>query len=124
MADRTFHPVKSLGHGLVFYSGRITIGATGAPTIVTTNGQSKGLTSFTRAAAGTYDVILADKFVAYEYIHAEVLEAGADDFTVQTEQEAPTSGTFSLFFNTAGTATELPSGSAVRYIVIAKLSNV
>ena len=124
MADRTFHPVQALSNGMVFLDFRVTIGATGAPTIVTTSGQSKGLTSITRAAAGTYDLVLQDKFVAFIYIHAELLEADADDFTFQTEQEAPTSGTFSLFCNTAGSATELPDGGAIRILVIARNSNV
>lgn len=62
MADRMFtQGLGQLEKRTVTLMGEVTIGATGAPTLVTA--KSKGIKSITRVSAGQYRVVLQDTYV-------------------------------------------------------------
>lgn len=63
MANRSFHP--SMGYleiGVVSLWAKVTVGATGAPTLVTAS--SKGVASIVRDSAGKYTITLSDRYKA------------------------------------------------------------
>lgn len=61
MADRAFHPsYRALELEVVHIYAKATIGATGAPTLV--SAASKGVASIARNSAGQYTLTLSDKY--------------------------------------------------------------
>lgn len=85
MANRRFHRVQSLAREVKSVYGRVSIGASGAPTLVAAS--SIGVASVERDSAGVYIVTLDDKY--HSLLHASVmhLEATAEDLTFQVESE-------------------------------------
>lgn len=85
MANRNFHRVQSLAREVKTVYGRVSIGASGAPTLDTSN--SIGVASVTRDSAGVYVVTLEDKYNALLHAQIQLLEATAEDLTFQIESE-------------------------------------
>ena len=100
--------------------GKVTIGGTGAPTLVTSSGASDGVKSITRNSAGTYTLVLGDPVLAvalYDYLRfAEmtVFNAAADDVRFHLAAESVSAdGVIKFFTLTGGTATDPASGSTL-----------
>lgn len=82
MADRAFHNGhKALELEIVHLYGRFTVGAAGAPTLVTAS--SKGITSVARNSAGEYKIVLADRYIALLWGNVQLLTTtGSDPATI------------------------------------------
>ena len=113
----------TLEKSLVTIFADVTIGATGAPTIVTKN--SKGLKSITRNSAGDYTMILQDQY--YRLLNLSVLvikatSAAASAITlkaVNTKAAGGASIEFVMF--AAAVATDPASGEEL--LIEIELSN-
>lgn len=93
--------------------GDVTIGATGAPTLVAAN--SKGIKSIVRNSAGDYTVTFQDqysKFLAFWVGFIKATAPTAPTVSVKAKSMSPTTGATVEFvcFNSAGTATDPASG--------------
>lgn len=76
MANRTFQQfTQSLVPGFVILTGKVAIGATGAPTLTT--GQFNGIASVVRTGAGLYTITLQDKYVDFCSVTASVISNAA-----------------------------------------------
>lgn len=107
----------SLEKKVVHLYARITIGATGAPTLV--KALSKGIASVARTAAGAYTITLQDKYVELLHIdHALQLAAGAPavlaGMVVRSEATAAATPTVAVeFLDAAGAGIDPDSGSVI-----------
>lgn len=80
MANRSFHkPLGSLEIDVVTLYAKVTVGASGAPTLDTTN--SKGITSFTRDSAGQYTIRFSDQYQRLLWVDACLVSTTASDTT-------------------------------------------
>lgn len=78
MADRSFHPWKGgLEIDPVVLWGTITIGATGA----VSSSSGKGIASVVRDSAGKYTITLSDRYNAFLWGSANVLNSTLSDPT-------------------------------------------
>lgn len=78
MNSRLFQFQYSYEREIVKIYARIAIGASGAPTIVTTgsSASSVGIISVTRNSAGTYTLVLKDAFMRIMQLHSLFLVNG------------------------------------------------
>jgi len=125
MANRNFteNNAYSFSKGLTILTGKFTVGATGAPTLVAAS--SKGISSIVRSAQGTYTVTLSDTY--YELLHMgfTLIDPGAEDLTFQVNTEdVDGAKTISFYTNTAGTATDPADGDTIRLMIVLKNSGV
>lgn len=112
MANRSFHRVQSLAREVKTVYGRVSIGATGAPTLDTTN--SIGVASVSRDSAGVYIVTLQDKYNALLHAQIMMLEATAEDITFQVETEDVASAkTIQIQCKAAAVETDPSDGSVL-----------
>lgn len=97
---------------------KVTIGAAGAPTLVTSN-QSKGFASISRSAAGKYDVTLQDAYYKFFGCHVTFETDGsgpaAPDTSVYDQAVTDNPGTFSILCQNGGVDTD-PASGEVMYI--------
>lgn len=119
MANRWFNQfTKTLEKEVVHLFAKVTIGAAGAPTLVTAN-QSKGYASITRSAEGNYDVVLQDSY--YKFLSLNVVfesdgsGAAAPDVSIYDNLVTANPGTFSLLCQNGGSDTD-PAEGEVMYI--------
>lgn len=127
MANRMFtNQALTLEKEVVKLFARATIGASGAPTLVTS--QSKGITSITRNSAGNYTLVLGTSAASLD-TYVKLLgvsvtndtsgasgAAAAAPLIALTANATATAGTASLTLqmrNTSGTATDPASGEAL-----------
>lgn len=112
MANRTFNDAQSLEKQIKALYIKISIGATGAPTLVTPG--SLGAASISRTSAGLYKLTLSD---AYPYLMAfegKLLSATAEDIHFQLKAEAvATTKTIDFFCLTGATATDPANGDVI-----------
>ena len=87
----------------------VTVGATGAPTLVAAN--SKGIASITRTSAGLYVITLQDQYMKLLAVNAMMLKVTAEDITVQVSAINLTAKTVTIFTKAAAVATDPTSGS-------------
>lgn len=82
MADRMFHSThRALETEVVHLYAKVTIGATGAPTLVSAS--SKGIASVARNSAGEYKITLSDKYTSLLWGNVNLLTTtGSDPATV------------------------------------------
>lgn len=85
MANRNFNRMQALTKEAKTLFAKVSIGASGDPTLDTTN--SLGVASITRDSAGVYILTLEDKYNALLYFDVMMLEATAEDITFQVESE-------------------------------------
>lgn len=112
MANRTFNDSQALEKEIKTLFAKISIGATGAPTLV--NPGSLGIASVARTSAGLYKITLQDAYPKLAYVTGIVLSSTAEDITFQVKAEAvATSKTIDLFTLTAGVATDPASGDVL-----------
>ncbi|TXH18363.1 MAG: hypothetical protein E6R03_02310 [Hyphomicrobiaceae bacterium] len=119
MANRLFTQFSySFFKKRVTLHGEAAIGSSGAPTIATSS--SKGITSIARNSTGKYTITTADKYrrllTAMPTIIKSSGDPGPTKWVVRTDGLTSTPPTVVIeFLNDAGTATEIASGSTLRF---------
>ncbi len=119
MANRWLNQfTKTLEKEVVHLFAQVTIGAAGAPTLVTNN-QSKGFASITRTGAGAYDIVMQDSwykfFGCYVTFESDGSGPAAPDVSVYDQAIDDNPGTFSLLCQNGGVDTD-PANGEVMYI--------
>ena len=122
MASRNFNEFRlSLEKRVVNLYGKITFGATGAPTLDTAN--SKGIASVTRTSAGLFVLTLSDRYVklldfGWAFKLAAASFPAAPNCQVTADTLTTTRTITVQFANPAGTtATDPASGEVVYFNV-------
>jgi hypothetical protein len=117
MANRRMFQFRlSLQRDIVDLTVKAAIGATGAPTISTTD--AKGITSITRNSAGNYTILLQDNYAALMTASAVVLcaTASAAPITQLISEQVSNSTTPRVILqclDAAGAAADPDSGSTL-----------
>lgn len=104
---------------------KVSIGATGAPTLVTAGGLSKGVASISRNGAGDYTVTLTDSYpylVGVRAIFKASAAPAAPDVSVKAEAVA-SSKTVRILCSAAGVATDPGNGETMYLEIILKNSS-
>lgn len=111
MANRNFNRRQSLEKEVKDLYARISIGNTGAPTIV--NGY--GITSITRNGAGDYSVVLTDRYSSLKFFEVVHLSSSAQDlqFQLHSETVSATTKTVRFLCLTGATPTDPASGKVL-----------
>ena len=125
MANRNFTEDNcySFSKGFTVLSAKITIGATGAPTLVAAS--SKGIASIARNGAGDYTLTLSDTYNEFLGMNFTLIDPGAEDLTFQVDTEdVDGAKTIDFYTNTAGTPTDPAEGDTIRVLVFLKNSSV
>lgn len=130
MANRyTTQFTQTLEKKVIHVYGKVTFGATGAPTLVAA--QSKGIVSVTRNNTGEYTFVFGtkagmldvyNKLLMMRHVFNSGSSAPASPSCYIKTDSVATAGTCSLrvVFNSAGTATDPASGEAVHLEFIFK----
>ena len=114
MANVGFWPLQSRQKGIKEVHIKVTIGASGDPTL-STDGSSMGVASITRTSAGLYVITLRDKFTALVNAQFVSLDNAIQDLTFQVNAETvATTKTITLWTLTGATATD-PTNTAILY---------
>lgn len=107
--------------------GYVSIGASGAPSYTL---QPSGIVSgFTRVSTGLYTLNLAQPWYALQFIgiHSEIPSSLSPAYVtcqlVSDTVGVAASPVITFQFNVAGSATDLPSGSGFRFLLILKQSS-
>lgn len=104
---------------------KVTFGSTGAPTLA--NNNNGFVTSVTRTAAGTYTILLADKYNTLVGVdHVFIVSAAAPaspEMRVKTDSIA-SAGSIAVVFSIGGVATDPASGEIVLMTINLKNSSV
>lgn len=116
MANRLFYQFRlSLEKSIVDLFGKVTIGASGAPTLVTAS--SKGIASITKNSTGRYTIVLQDSY--YGLLNGQIIivnstAPAAPNVRIVSEAVAnAASKAIVIQFSIAdGTATDPGSGEA------------
>lgn len=112
MANRTFNDNQALEKEIKFLYAKVSIGATGAPTLVQPG--SLGIASVTRVSAGLYRFTLVDAYPKLMQVDPMLLSATAENLTFQTKLETvSTTKLVEIFTLTAGVATDPASGDVL-----------
>jgi len=113
MANFGTWPVQDRQKGIVQVHLKVTIGATGEPTLVAAS--SLGVASITRTSAGLYEITLRDKFTSLVNTQFMSLDNAIQDLTFQVKAETVASTKLvTLWTLTGATATD-PTDSAILY---------
>lgn len=112
MANRRFHRMQSLSREVKVLHAKVSIGATGAPTL--DSDLSVGVASISRDSAGVYILTLDDKYNNLLHFNVMMLEATAEDLTFQVESEAvATAKTIQFQCKAAAVETDPSNGSVL-----------
>lgn len=123
MANRTFNDAQALEKEVKTLFAKITIGASGAPTL--TNPGSLGIASVARTSAGLYKITLSDAYPTLLSVKGIVLSATAEDNTFQVKAEDVNGvKTIDLFTLTGGVATDPASGDVLLLEIALKNTTV
>jgi hypothetical protein len=113
----------SLADSMLRYRCKATIGASGAPTVVST--QSEGVASLERSGTGAYTLTLDDKpaqFVDMNVLIENSSEANYLQFHLADETIA-TDKTIDFVMHQAGTATDPASGDVMWIDLLVRLTD-
>lgn len=127
MANRRYYQFQySLEPSVVHLFARVTIGATGAPTLDSV--KSRGIASISRTSAGLYKITLSDTYnrllqVSKTNVNATAPASPAMYVTSETVSNVATP-VINLQMNAAGTATDPGNGEEIRFHIVLKNSNV
>lgn len=114
MADITVYNAKSVRNEVITVYAGITIGGTGAPTLVAAD--SYGVTSIARTGAGLYTLVLRDAYNAIQFADgAFFADNPAEDINITFDLNGSSATTKNILFATltGATATDPSSGSKV-----------
>lgn len=114
---QTFQFTGRMQRSTIDLFAKVTIGATGAPTLTA---DSKGVTSITRNSAGQYTVVLQDTYamlIGYGVSMYSGTSAQAAPFNTLEADSISTNGTFVIQFRAVdnSTATD-PASGEIMYI--------
>lgn len=120
MANRNFNRKQSLEKEVKEIYAKVTIGATGAPTLVAAS--SKGVASISRTSAGLYVLTLQDKYNALMHFDCCVVTPSAEDLNCNLKAESVASAkTVTFLCTAAGVATDPASGDS--FLIALQLKN-
>ena len=116
MANRSYSQFRfSLEKMTVDLFCRFLVGATGAPTLQTTD--SKGIKSIVRNGVGDYTITLSDVYrmlLCVEYVAVSATPASINAY-IKADNSASATPTIRIqFVSAAGTAVELSNGEDIR----------
>lgn len=119
MASRIFNKKQSLEREVKELYAKITIGATGAPTLTV----GVGIESIARNSAGDYTLTLSDRYNSLKMAKVRVLSATEEDLRAQLKSETvATTKQVNFMTLTDATKTDPADGSVL--IVKLDLKNV
>jgi len=131
MANRSFKPTQAVAQAVTHIFAEVTIGGTGAPTLVAAD--SAGVKSITRTAAGDYTLTLGtvggaddiySKFLFFDGIF--IVDGDTEqDLIYQIDAETISAGGATIQFETitGATPTDPASGSVMKLHIIVKNSS-
>ena len=123
MANRNFHRLQSLTREVKELHAKVSIGASGAPTL--DSSISVGFASITRDSAGVYEVTLDDKYNALVDFSCMQLASSAEDLTFQLESDTISSDKkFKFQCKAAAVETDPSDGSTLFLKVSCKNTSV
>ena len=127
MANRRFQNFQAYDREVKRLYCKATIGASGAPTLVSDN--SLGIKSIGRNSAGDYTVTFGDSSITDKYnkllwADGKLLDAAGEDIRVQIQVDAVTSGTVQVLTLTGATPTDPTNGSTLFLVFDLKNSSV
>jgi hypothetical protein len=113
MANVGFWPLQARQKGIKEVHFKVTIGATGAPTL--SADASLGVASISRTSAGLYVITLRDKYTALVNASFMHLDDALQDLSFQVNAETVASTkTITLWTRVVATATD-PTDTAIIY---------
>lgn len=121
MASRNFNRLQALEKEIKHLNVEISIGATGAPTLV----KKLGVASISRTSAGLYVLTLQDKYS--RFINMQIMQeaAAAEDLDFQVVSKSVNSAkTITFLCKTGGVATDPSNGSRLYLDISLKNSSV
>mgnify|MGYP003113554593 CR=1 FL=1 len=127
MANRRFQNFQAYDREVKRLYCKATIGASGAPTLVSDN--SLGIKSIGRNSAGDYTVTFGDSSITDNYnkllwADGKLLDAAGEDIRVQIQVDAVASGTVQVLTLTGASATDPSNGSTLFLVFDLKNSSV
>ena len=129
MANRYKKDMQAMVTNVVHLYCKASIGASGAPTLVTANGASLGIASIARTAAGDYTITLDDSYNILLWAGATLSEAGDTDLQIQeaegtTDVTVAGGGLVAFICTAAATPADPPDGSFLLFKIEVKNSSV
>ena len=127
MANRRFQNFQAYDREVKRLYCKATIGASGAPTLVSDN--SLGIKSIARNSAGDYTVTFGDSSVIDKYnkllwADGKLLDVAGEDIRVQIQVDDVDAGTIQVLTLTAATPTDPSNGSTLFLVFDLKNSSV
>lgn len=123
MASRSYNRVQALSKEIKFIYARVTIGASGAPTLVAAD--SEGVASIVRNSAGLYTVTLQDSYNKLMHASVEVRTPSAEEINANLVAESVASAkTVQFRCTAAGVAADPASGDSIYIQMSLKNSTV
>ena len=120
MANRNFNRKQALDKEIKEIYANVTIGASGAPTLVSAN--SVGVASISRTSAGLYVLTLQDKYMKLMHAHVQIVTPVAEDIVSNVVSESVASAkTVTFRCTTGGVATDPASGDS--FLIALQLKN-
>lgn len=116
MANRSFNRRQSLEKECKDLYCKISIGASGAPTLV--SGARYGIASISRTSAGLYVLTLQDKYVSLKFFEGIFLSSSAQDIRIQLKEEDVDGAKTITFFTLTGASATDPSSGQVMLLKI------
>lgn len=123
MANRNFNRYQALEKEVKSIFAKVTIGSSGAPTLV--SALSLGVASISRTSAGLYVLTLQDTYTRLCHASVEVLTPTAEDISANVSAETVASAkTVTFRCTAAGVATDPASGDSLLIHLQLKNSSV
>lgn len=123
MANRNFNRFQALEKEIKSLYAEVTIGAAGAPTLVSAN--SLGVSSISQTATGDYEITLDDKYSRLMHVSMVHESTTEEDLQCQLKEEDVLSAkTLSIFTLAAGVAVDPANGDKLRIKIDLKNSSV
>lgn len=123
MANRNFNRKQALEKEVKEIYARITVGATGAPTLVAAN--SQGVASVSRTSAGLYVLTLQDSYNKLMHAAITLVTPTVEDINAKLVSETVSSTKLVTFrCSTAAIATDPASGDIILVSLQLKNSTV
>ncbi len=120
MANRNYSRKQALEKEVKEIYAKITIGASGAPTLVAA--QSQGVASVSRTSAGLYVITLQDKYSKLMHARFDVTTPSAEDIHSNLVSESVASAK-TVTFRTCAAATPADPASGDSVLVSLQLKN-
>jgi hypothetical protein len=120
LANRNFNRKQALDKEIKEIYARVTIGASGAPTLVAAD--SMGVASISRSSAGLYVLTLQDKYMKLRHADIHVVTPTAEDIKANVVSEAVATAK-TVTFRTVAVATATDPASGDSLLISLQLKN-